>query len=60
MATKVGSTEISGGGVKGKSTQECVANMVNVIDRAREGKAKVTILASDIQQAFPSVSANRM
>lgn len=48
------------GGVKNKSAQECVANMVDMIDRAREGKAKVTILASDIQQAFPSVSADRM
>lgn len=48
------------GGVKGKSAQECVANMVDIIDRAREGRAKVTILASDIQQAFPSVSANRL
>lgn len=48
------------GGVKGRSAQECVANMVDIIDRAREGKAKVTILASDIQQAFPSVSADKL
>lgn len=43
------------GGRKGRSVEECVTHMVNTIDRARENQMKVTILASHIAQAFPSV-----
>lgn len=48
------------GGVRGRSAEECVTHMVDRIDHARRRKMKVTILASDIQQAFPSVPLNRL
>lgn len=43
------------GGRKGRSAEECVTDMVDRVDRAMERGLKVTIMASDIAQGFPSV-----
>lgn len=48
------------GGRRGKPAEECVTDMIYRNERAREEGRKVTILASDIAQAFPSVPVAKL
>lgn len=48
------------GGRKGRSAETCIAHLVDRIEDAHQRGKKVTIIALDIAQAFPSDMRNRL